>query len=1226
MDVPLFYVDVLLNDLSYSKALVDSGCSCYALISERLVSKLQVDTIPIRPRPINGVFEDVARTINRVAHMSLDVGGHKQSRIYAYVMPDQHDDMILGKAWLQDQNVILRESSENPHLEFSSTGIRIYGRRSVANETSTIAEDAPRQISGNAFGLWTERAKKSAQVKVFAASMKDIEKALRPKEQLDAAALLPKHYHEFLPVFDIKEASSLPAHRPGIDHQIPLETDPGGNEKAVPWGPLYNMSREELLVLRKTLTELLDKGFIRMSKSSAAAPVLFAKKPGGGLRFCVDYRALNAITKKDRYPLPLIKETLASLSKTKWLTKMDVSAAFHRIRMAKGEEWKTAFRTRYGLYEWMVTPFGLTGAPATFQRYINWCLKEYLDDFCTAYIDDILVFSDGSLEDHREKVRLVLKKLQEAGLQLDIGKCEFEVKSVKYLGYIIDVGRGLRMDPEKVKAIEDWHAPTSVRGVRSFLGFANYYRLFIKDYSRIVLPLTALTKKGAAFSWNSEAEKAFQELKKRFLEDPILASFDPNRETVLETDASGWSTGGVLSQYNDQGELHPVAFFSRKNTPAECNYDIHDKELLAIMKCLEEWDAELRSLEKPFKILTDHRNLEHFMKAKRLTERQMRWALTLARYNFQLSYRPGRNAALPDALSRRDQDMPTDMNDERLEERNKILLPAALWAKVCRLDHVDGPKCSQIEIQRSSPFENEDITALWNVAIYEKNYDTAFHAVENGAPKFPSSLGLHVSISECSIEDGRLLHRGRLWIPEYEPLRTRLIQDVHDSVLSGHPGRDATAAIVGRQFFWPGSSQDVRRFCRNCDICKSTTVWRDKKAALLKPLPVPDRVWREISMDFVEKLPRSSGFENCLVITDRLSKGVILEPVADMSAEGVAKVFLRCFYAHHGLPNAITSDRGVQWVNGFWKKFCELVGIKRRLSTAYHPETDGATERANQELEAYLRIYCTYAQDDWANLLPSAQISISGKTAASTGVSPFFLMHGYELEPIQLKETLTNPDYAERLSTRSPAAKGDLMARRLRDAREYAQTAMAVAQQLQEEQANRRRNPAHHYRVGDKVWLNLKNIKTDRPSKKLDWLHAKYKVTKVIGSHTYELDVPRQVHNRFHTTLLRPASNDPLPSQQQTDQQPPTVIQGDPGESEWAVESILQARWKKIGRGRTRQVLVKWLGYREPTWEPLEAFKDTEALDVFETKFGNLSDNDGKREVSNGRSPRGGRK
>ena len=274
--------------------------------------------------------------------------------------------------------------------------------------------------------------------------MKDIEKALQVKTYSDPREKLPRHYHHWLDVFDRKKADALPPHRgPQIDHQIELVPDERGRTPEPPWGPLYNMSREELLVLRKNLQELLDKQFIRVSNSPAAAPVLFARKPGGGLRFCCDYRALNAISKKDRYPLPLINETLERIGKARWFTKLDVIAAFHKIRIAKGQEWLTSFRTRFGLFEWLVTPFGLANAPSTFQRYVNWVLRDFLDEFASAYLDDILIFSSGSLRDHQRKVSTVLQRLADAGLQLDVDKCEFEVQSTKYLGFIVEAGKGV---------------------------------------------------------------------------------------------------------------------------------------------------------------------------------------------------------------------------------------------------------------------------------------------------------------------------------------------------------------------------------------------------------------------------------------------------------------------------------------------------------------------------------------------------------------------------------------------------------------------------------------------------------------------------------------------------------------------------------------------------------------------------------------------------------------
>ncbi|KAI0992139.1 hypothetical protein K3495_g16047, partial [Podosphaera aphanis] len=318
-------------------------------------------------------------------------------------------------------------------------------------------------------------------VPICRASLEDISKALRDKPDLsvqNARDRLPEEVKKFAHLFaDNNGANDLPPCRGPLDHAIVLREE-NGRTLTPPWGPLYNMSREELLVLRKTLTDLLSKGWIRPSGSAAAAPVLFAKKPNGGLRFCVDYRGLNAITVPDRYPLPLFKETLRQLSKSRWFTKLDVKSAFHRIRIKEGDEWMTAFRCRLGLFEWLVTPFGLVNAPATFQRYINEQLKEHLDINATAYMDDVLVYTDGDENNHWETVCSILSKLEKAGLFLDIDKCDFLCKKVKYLGFIIEAGKNITADPAKIKAIREWEAPKTVKGVRSFLGFANFYRCF----------------------------------------------------------------------------------------------------------------------------------------------------------------------------------------------------------------------------------------------------------------------------------------------------------------------------------------------------------------------------------------------------------------------------------------------------------------------------------------------------------------------------------------------------------------------------------------------------------------------------------------------------------------------------------------------------------------------------------------------------------------------------
>lgn len=1222
---PEFIVSAIVNGEQVSRTLADTGCTTYGMISEHFARKHQLERIPIRPRAINDYKGPTDDCIKEVAKISLNVGGNHQDTTWLYIVPKlgRGLDMILGLAWMDDQQVYI--DPNGPKLRFAN-GIVV-----------SSMEDQPRMdiqpIGANAFALWNRQKKKDNGIQIFAASLKDIEKALQPKLPTDPRIKLPLHYHEFLSVFDRKEADKQPPHRgPGIDHKIELNKNADGSTPEPPWGPLYNMSRDELLVLRKTLTELLEKNFIRVSNSPAAAPVLLVKKPGGGLRFCVDYRALNAITKKDRYPLPLINETLERVGKAKWFTKLDVIAAFHKIRITTGDEWLTAFRTRFGLFEWLVTPFGLANAPSTFQRYVNWVLRDFLDEFASAYLDDILIFTDGTLSEHQEHVRKVLSRLQDAGLQIDIDKCEFEVKATKYLGFIIEAGKGVSMDPIKVEAIMNWAAPTTVKGVRSFLGFANFYRRFIRNYSELTIPLTALTQKDKSFVWDSKCEESFQRLKRMFITAPILMQFDPDRETVVEADSSGWATGGVLSQYDNDGVLRPCAYFSKKNTPAECNYQIHDKELLAIINALKEWESELISVVN-FQILTDHHNLRYFTTTKRLNERQMRWADILSQYDFTLHYRPGKLAERPDALSRREQDVPV-LGDERLKHREQRLFNPEILkddligrSKKKRLQEpcpinvsrillaptgaephdsessqgngqVNGAANQNSELPSLEELQDMTLDEHWaRVEPLDEKYSHIREAVQAGAPRFPRELGIKATISECSIEsNNRLCYRGRRWVPDVESLRTRLLQETHDTVLTGHPGRSVMYAILARRVYWPGISEDVRRFVRNCDKCSANNVWRDRRQGLLKPLPIPDRKWRYIAIDFIETLPASSGCEHIMVIIDRLGKGAIPIPCEKIDTYTVAQKLIQNFIGYHGIPASIVSDRGTQFVNGMWKRFCELLGIKRQLSTAYHAETDGQTERMNATIELFLRSFCNHAQSNWASLLPMAQLAICGRDAASTGVSPFFLDHGYNVEAFQLEEDaeidLSAPDMG------TMHERGERIAAKLKGALDIATTELAVAQQRQEDYTNRRRDAAPEYQVGQKVWLDLRNIRTERPSKKLGSRQAKFTVLEKVGSHAYRLNTPSTIHNVFHTMLLRPAATDPFPSQRKDDYQPPAEMVD--GVEEYTIERIMDERFRRWGRGERHEFLVKYIGWQEPEWNDARNMEDTMALDDWE--------------------------
>ena len=1108
--------------------------------------------------------------------------------------------MILGTPWMEE--VDGRYSAKKGYLDIhDKEGVRT---RCWNRADRTIGPMGIRKLhiktaEAQQIKDLFDSVPKPQRLRIGKVSLDDIEKALRPRPQINVKDKLPKCYWPWIDVFSQVLADKLPPNRPGIDHRILLRKDASGVEEQPPYGPLYGMNKEELLYLRKTLTELLDKNFIRTSQSPAAAPVLLVRKPGGGVRFCVDYRGLNELSVKDRYPLPLIKETLRNMGMARWFTKLDIIAAFHKIRIHPGEEWKTAFRTRYGLFEWNVTPFGLTGAPATFQRYINQTLREYLDDFVSAYVDDIIIYTNGSRKDHRRRVTQVLRKLKEAGLQCDIAKSEFEQQSVRYLGFIVRAGEGIHVDPKKVEAIRAWLVPTSVREVRSFLGFANFYRSFIPDFANISAPLVRITKKDINFEWDDACHQAFIVLKELFINAPILAHFEEGRDTVVEADASGWATGAVLSQVQDDGRLAPCAYLSQKMSPAEANYEIHDKELLAIVRALHEWRPELKMVPR-FTIITDHKNLRYFQKAQHLNERQMRWAGLLAEFDFELRYRPGKQAIRPDALSRREQDMPKDISDERLSNRFQVLIKHIKVAPGRTADNDSGTR-PDFESDVSM-FQQEDQQREWVLArSKDRAYQTISMALYENVRRLPSDIGVKTSLAECHLDErGLLRFRDRVWIPESEGLRTSLIQQTHDSHITGHPGRDATYTILSRRFFWPNIAKDVRRFLRNCAVCGRSTIWRETKHGLLKPLPVPERIWAEISMDFITDLPPSGPYDktNCLVITDRLTKGVILTGMCDTTAESVANVFMQNFYMHHGLPLAITSDRGSQFVSAFWSVVCERLSVVRRLSTAFHPQTDGATERVNQEVERILRVFTSYAQSDWDELLPVVAGSINNRDAASTGLSPFFFTHGYHIDPIALDDAIPID------RTTLPERSGHTFVDRLREATDWAQAAIGVAQERQQEQANRNRQPAPVYRKNDHVWLNLRNVRTQRPSKKLDWLHAKYRVLEVPTPHTVRLEVPIGIHPVFHVDLVRPAASDPLPSQATDDSQPPPVSVE--GQNEYYVEEVLDTRERRVGRGKRMEALVRWRGYAEPSWEPLSAVEDCSALDSYEERFGTV--------------------
>ncbi|EAQ89506.1 hypothetical protein CHGG_06125 [Chaetomium globosum CBS 148.51] len=996
----------------------------------------------------------------------------------------------------------------------------------------------------------------------------------------DIKSRLPAEFHHHVEHFLPKNAETLPPHR-HWDHKIELV--PG---KQAPYSKNRPFSPEELRCIKKWIDENLAKGWIRASSSPAAAPLLLAAKPGGGIRICQDYRGLNAVTIKNRYPLPLIRETLDSLCNAKFYTKLDVIAAFNRVRVAQGHEWMTAFITRFGLYESLVTPFGLCNAPATFQNYINHLLHDALDVYCTAYLDDVLVYS-RTRKEHTTHVNEVIRRLGEAGLQIDIGKSEFYTQKTKYLGLIISTS-GLSMDPEKVKAIVDWQDPTSVKELQQFLGFANFYRRFIQGYSGIIEPLTRLLRKETAWSWTSDQRQSFEELKNAFTKAPILAYFDYSKRTVVETDASNWASGGVLSQYDDNGKLRPVAFFSAKHSSAECNYEIYDKELLAIVKALEEWRPELYGTRESFEIYTDHKNLQTFMTTKQLNQRQVRWAEFLSQFNFQITTVLPAEKVHPTILEQL-------LDDAR--ENNDSDLVATLTA--------EPDNIALIDLIREG-YDNDSTAQAMVTALQTP-----------GARRWPKALrrALRCDKSECKIIDGLIYFRGRLFVPDHTGLRLAVAHRTHSSGPAGHPGRVKTIDLLNRSYWWPGLSRFAADFVKGCALCFRTKTPRSAPPGFLKPLEVPLRAWADISMDHIVDLPECTRngktYRHILVVVDRLTKMRHLIPVTGLDTDEVVDSFLHHVFKLHGAPDSIISDRGSAFVSGVWQRLSARLKTTLHPSSAFHPETDGQTEIVNASVHKFLRAFVSFTQDDWVDWLPLAEFAMNNQVNETTGISPFFANYGFNprlgVEPPQPRP----PNLSDHM--KKEYLRADAVALRFERILTQLTALTRQSQQRYEDNANARRDEAPTFRPGDQVMVSLEHMATNRPKKKWDdkW-DGPFPVLKVYkGAVVVDLPDNIKVDKSFHTSKVRLYEAPSIQGQDELNAAERRNVKGriakrdDDGiiQDEWQFEKILDVHDEdKETSGLT--YLVKWKHYDEPTWQPEQDLKGCkDVLKLFHDKY-----------------------
>ena len=869
------------------------------------------------------------------------------------------------------------------------------------------------------------------------------------------------------------------------------------------------------------LDRMMSSGVIQPSNSPWASPIVLVRKRDGSMRFCVDYRQLNSLTKKDTFPLPRIDDLLDQLGKAQFFSTLDLASGYWQIRMAPEAQEKTAFVTHRGLFEFRVMPFGLTNAPAVFQRLMQQLLMPLNPkngvEFVNVYIDDVIVFS-STLEEHLEHLKLVISRLVEAGLKLKPAKCHFARAEVEYLGHLVTPS-GLKPTALHIRTVRGFPTPKCPKELRQFLGLASYYRRFIPKFAKIAHPLHQLIRKDVPFTWSEDCQVAFDELKDRLTTAPVLAYPDFAKDFVLETDASYRGLGAVLSQVQADGRLHPLSYASRALSPPETNYAVTELETLAVVWAMSHYRAYLYGHR--VKVFTDHSAVKAVLGTPNTSGKHARWwtkVFASGAQEVEILYRAGKENTNADALSRQPQPPAISPCEESVPE----VQVAPVTTGPGELEAVHD----LVSVEPNPPLSvsQQDISYSADQLKDASLVPLIRYLVDRELPEDKQEAAALISKASTFVMLNGILHHvdpktpGTQQVVVPSHLRAKLMTEVHGGKMSGHFSEPRLYKTLSRSWWWEDMLKDAVEHCKNCPQCAIVNCHGKQLRPPLQPIPV-ERAFQILGVDIMELPKTSRGNQFVIVFQDYLSKFPLVFPIPDQKTERIVRLLAEEVVPLFGVPEALLSDRGANFLSHLMLDVCSLLGITKLNTTAYHPQCDGMVECFNRTLKTMLRKHAADYGPQWDRYLPGVLWAYRNTPHESTGEKPSYLLFGMDcrspsqaaLLPPTQGHMSNVVDYREELT---------LM---LAQARQLAVEAIQKAQRKYKKQYDRKTSSLP-IRVGEWVLVKFPHDETGRYRKLSRPWHGPYRVLSLsdTGATLAKVYFPEEDQLYVHLSRVKP--------------------------------------------------------------------------------------------------------